>query len=86
VETDPPGGAARKDDSRLRHQGTLTAKERIALHASVDLPQPDSYDRLPCPIFLDHGNEDATVPPSSTRAWRDETDRSCGEVSRPHTF
>ena len=34
METDPPGGAARKDDSRLRHQGTLTAKERIALHAS----------------------------------------------------
>jgi hypothetical protein len=33
VERDPPGTAARKDDSRLRHQGTLTVKERIALHA-----------------------------------------------------
>lgn len=47
---------------------------RAELHASETYLKPNSYDRLRCPIFLYHGNEDAAIPPASARAWRDETD------------
>ncbi|AVZ73597.1 hypothetical protein SLUN_16870 [Streptomyces lunaelactis] len=47
---------------------------RAELHASETYLRPDAYDRLRCPIFLYHGNEDAAIPSSSARAWRDETD------------
>jgi pyochelin biosynthesis protein PchC len=47
---------------------------RAELHASETYLKPDAYDRLRCPIFFYHGNEDAVVPPSSARAWRDQTD------------
>lgn len=46
---------------------------RAELHASEIYLKPDSYGRLRCPIFLYHGNEDAAIPESSARAWRDET-------------
>lgn len=47
---------------------------RAELHASETYLKPDAYDRLQCPIFFYHGNEDAVIPAPSARAWRDQTD------------
>ncbi|HZN77777.1 MAG TPA: alpha/beta fold hydrolase [Micromonosporaceae bacterium] len=47
---------------------------RAELHASEIYRKPDAYDRLRCPIYFYYGKEDAMIPPSAARAWRDETD------------
>lgn len=48
---------------------------RAELHASETYLRPDTHDRLRCPVFVYHGEQDAAIPASSAAAWREETDR-----------